>query len=404
MAIYHLTAKTGSKAKGQSAEAKSCYLQREGKYAKGKAELIYAQSGNMPSWAIEDPRAFWKSADKHERANGRLFKEIEFALPKELSLKARQKLAIRFSEKVVGLGLPYTLAIHAGKGSNPHCHLMISERINDGIERPPEQFFKRYNGKSPNRGGAQKTDSLKPKEWLEEIRADWADMANQALKKAGQKSRIDHRTLKAQGIDRIPTIHLGPNIVEMEAKGIRTDRANQVLTVERQEHERDRQNQISTEQRRVSRGSRANSRGFSADNRTDLTPTRETSGAFKRFWRRFRAYRGVKGVGGVERPPRKLYRAVSRLSSVSSGGGNSSSVLSDLNRLFSERRRNREIEQRAREFEAKVQASRDQGRGLERLHREVGQYQSRGKEDRRKNSGLQIKPKKDKSRDWGMGM
>ncbi|MDE7981757.1 hypothetical protein PZE18_27145, partial [Escherichia coli] len=47
------------------------------------------------------------------------------------------------------------------------CHLMISERINDGIERPAAQWFKRYNGKTPEKGGAQKTEALKPKAWLE---------------------------------------------------------------------------------------------------------------------------------------------------------------------------------------------------------------------------------------------
>ena len=42
----------------------------------------------MPEWAEEDPRSYWKAADEHERVNGRLFREVEFALPRELTKTA----------------------------------------------------------------------------------------------------------------------------------------------------------------------------------------------------------------------------------------------------------------------------------------------------------------------------
>lgn len=86
---------------------------------------------------------------------------------------------------------------------------MISERINDGIERPAAQWFKRYNGKTPEKGGAQKTEALKPKAWLEQTREAWADHANRALERAGHDARIDHRTLEAQGIERLPVFTWG---------------------------------------------------------------------------------------------------------------------------------------------------------------------------------------------------
>ena len=41
-----------------------------------------------------------------------------------------------------GERLPYTLAVHRGDGENPHAHLMFSERVNDGIERSREQWFR----------------------------------------------------------------------------------------------------------------------------------------------------------------------------------------------------------------------------------------------------------------------
>ena len=105
--------------------------------------------------------------------------------------------------------LPYTLAIHVGNGANPHCHLMISERGNDNIERSAEQWFKRYNAAEPEAGGARKSTALKPKAWLEETRAAWAEQTNQALQEAGLEIQIDHRSLAAQGIARVPGIHLG---------------------------------------------------------------------------------------------------------------------------------------------------------------------------------------------------
>src|SRR5260363_358914 len=55
-------------------------------------------------------------------------------------------------------------------------------------------------------------------------RSRWRSRANLALKKAGHEAHIDHRTLEAQGIERVPQIHIGPHVVEMEAQGIQTKR------------------------------------------------------------------------------------------------------------------------------------------------------------------------------------
>ena len=103
---------------------------------------------------------------------------------------------------------------------------MISERANDEIERSPEQWFKRYNAAEPEAGGAQKSTALKPKDWLLETRAAWAAQTNDALKEAGLEIRIDHRSLEAQGIERLPGIHLGPAAAAMEARGVLSERGN----------------------------------------------------------------------------------------------------------------------------------------------------------------------------------
>ena len=114
----------------------------------------------MPEWAQDNPRAYWAAADENERANGRLFRDIEFALPKELSERQQVALAREFSASVTtgtGERLPYTLAVHHGEGENPHAHLMFSERANDGIARSAEQWFRRHNPKAQDQGGAKKS-------------------------------------------------------------------------------------------------------------------------------------------------------------------------------------------------------------------------------------------------------
>jgi hypothetical protein len=212
MAIYHLTVKTGTRAGGQSAQAKADYIQREGRYTRDRQdELIHAESGHLPAWAEAAPSQYWEAADLYERANGRLFKEIEFAL------------ARAFAEAVTNTPdgpLPYTFALHAGKGENPHCHLLVSERVNDGHARTPAIWFKRAaTGQAASeRGGAKKTEALKPQAWLEATRAHWADLANAALARAGIAARIDHRSLAAQGVDRVPTQHLGPAALGYEQR------------------------------------------------------------------------------------------------------------------------------------------------------------------------------------------
>ena len=227
MAVFHLKASFGSRAGGQSARAKSDYIEREGRYEKDGEELEHKEHGNMPKWAEDDPGKYWEAADEHERANGRLYSEVQFALPKELNEDERREAASSFAERVCsGERLPYTLAIHRGgaTGENPHAHLMFSERGHDGIERDAEQWFKRHNAKAPEKGGARKSRAAKAGDWLEKTRKAWEQEANRALERAGRGERIDHRSLaerrdeayrdgdleRAAQLSREPNVHLGP--------------------------------------------------------------------------------------------------------------------------------------------------------------------------------------------------
>ena len=76
-------------------------------------ELEHTEYGNMPEWAEDAPRSYWQAADDHERTNGRLYREIQFALPKELSENERWEVASGFACWLSGgERLPYTLTVH----------------------------------------------------------------------------------------------------------------------------------------------------------------------------------------------------------------------------------------------------------------------------------------------------
>lgn len=203
MAIYHLNARKGSRDAGKSALAKLQYVTRTGRYAGGAAEVAWSLSGNLPGWAA-GPSAFWSAADAHERANGRLFREYEVSLPRELGEAAWQGLVRRFADEVCGGDrLPWTAAIHRGGGKNPHFHFVVNERADDGIERDAAGWFSQAArpGQDPAGGGARKTQRLEKKRFLYRLREAWAETANAALAEAGHAARIDHRTLAAQRDD-----------------------------------------------------------------------------------------------------------------------------------------------------------------------------------------------------------
>lgn len=215
MAIYHLSAKTASKGKGQSASAMRAYRERDGRYSNQADPLVYSESGNLPGWA-DDSAHFWESVDTYERSNGRVCVEYECSLPRELDWRERVQLAKEYAEEITGGQLPYTFAIHRGDnketgevGQNPHVHIMVNERVSDGIERSPEQHFKRANGKDPERGGAKK-ENLYKREILEQNRSLWAQAQNRHLEQRGHAARVDHRSYKERNIGKAPTKHVGP--------------------------------------------------------------------------------------------------------------------------------------------------------------------------------------------------
>ena len=187
MALARLSVGVGKKGK---AAPHALYIAREENYMKDNDDLEKMEAkahGNMPKWAEKEPNYFWKMSDEHERKNGTSYREHVIALPRELSIEQRHELVKNWIEQEIGDKHAYQYAIHNppaldGK-DQPHVHLMFSERLIDGIERDPKQYFMRYNSKHPERGGAKKANipkfSADRKEELKAMRERWEQMCNQ---------------------------------------------------------------------------------------------------------------------------------------------------------------------------------------------------------------------------------
>lgn len=208
MAVGRIQVNAGKKGKGKPHYS---YIMAQDRYTKKKVELVYSKSDNMPDWAIDNPKLFWQMADDCERANGTSYREHILTLPREFNLEQNLSLIDEWIQKEIP-NQPYSFAIHNPKASDgkeqPHCHLMFSERLDDGIQRTPEQYFKRYNSKNPEKGGVKKINTgLSPKERRENIkslRANWGDCLNNHLARYNLNANIDMRNWKERGLSSPP--------------------------------------------------------------------------------------------------------------------------------------------------------------------------------------------------------
>ena len=198
------------------------YINRE-KAFKNRGDCIFTQH-HLPNWANDNPKNFFKAADKYEGKNRRRYVEIEFSLPNELtSVEDYKKVIDQFIDHHLKDHY-YAYAIHEKIGNlsdgvrHPHCHIMFSERLIDDVEkiqeRKPENFFKYPARKKPD--GTEPTfqeklnlGAPKNKIWNQnskfvfQLREDFAKIQNTVLAEKGFSIRVDHRSLKAQHDDAI---------------------------------------------------------------------------------------------------------------------------------------------------------------------------------------------------------
>ena len=201
----------------RSAATRFRYIARQREFAAHPDQLVHLESGNMPSVMVGlVPHAFWQAADRYSRRHGRRYFEIRVTLPRGLTGDQQVTLVRTFAQAVGRSGddpryrLPYTFAIHPGRGTNPHAHIMISPAQNDGVSRPLDKWFLRGNSKQPSNGGAPKAREITRHRWLLAMRLGWEQTANWLLREWNTGLAIDRRSLKDRGSTRIPTLPLGP--------------------------------------------------------------------------------------------------------------------------------------------------------------------------------------------------
>lgn len=229
MAITRFSLKARTRSGAQMAQRAVQYLTREGPYApahsvepaqrevsylvretaatRARDDLVWQQVGNLPVWAQGSASQFFEAAVAYERTNGRWGIALQAALPRELSREQQMALTHDFLHAHLP-DKPYLVVMHeprtATGETQPHIHVLFSERSMDGIEREEAQFFKRANRAQPERGGAAKDLYWHERRCPGRIRQAWVDLTNYHLERAGHDVRVDARSLYARGIEREP--------------------------------------------------------------------------------------------------------------------------------------------------------------------------------------------------------
>ena len=249
MAIYHLSIKIISRGKGKSAVAASAY--RSGEKIKNEYDGIvhdFTRKGGIAHTEILLPQnapqefanrsVLWNSVEKIEKSkNSQLAREIEIALPKELDREKQIELVRNYvKENFVDVGMCADIAIHDKNDGNPHAHILLTMRpLNEdktwGAKSKKEYIFDEKGEKVKLKNGNYKTRKIDTVDWNEQDKAEhwrkaWADITNKYLEENNIQDKVDHRSYQRQGIEQIPTIHLGVSATQMEKKGITTDRGN----------------------------------------------------------------------------------------------------------------------------------------------------------------------------------
>ncbi len=243
MAIYHLSMKIISRSAGRSATGASAYRSAE-RIRDERTGLVfdYRRKTNVawkkifapvfaPSWAHDRVALFNAVEIAEVRKDAQVAREIVVALPHELSRDRQIDLLDRFVRReLVAQGMIADVCLHTPEG-NHHAHILLTMR-NIGAD-----------------GFGKKNTDWNKKEFLEHLREAWALHCNRRLSVAGAKSRLDHRTLRAQGQMRRPSLHEGPTRKAMQRRGhsTRIQRINQLI---KQENDMDKELQglqLSTE-------------------------------------------------------------------------------------------------------------------------------------------------------------
>ncbi|MCP3417954.1 Ti-type conjugative transfer relaxase TraA, partial [Bradyrhizobium brasilense] len=219
MAIYHLHVKVIGRKSGSSAVASAAYrsgsrlrderLDRSHDFS-GKRGVVHSEvmlPENAPE-AWSDRERLWNDVEAFEiRKDAQLAREVEFAIPREMTQAQGIELARDFARaEFVERGMIADLNVHWDVTEDgmpkPHAHVMLTMRAVD------------------ENGFGQKVRDWNRTEMVERWRERWAEIANERLAELDIDARIDHRSLEAQGIALEPQSQIGAPAKRIEDRGI----------------------------------------------------------------------------------------------------------------------------------------------------------------------------------------
>src|SRR5215213_7767165 len=237
VAIYHFSAKMIARSNGRSAVAAAAYRSASGLLDerearphdfRHKADVVHSEillpAGAPERWS--DRAVVWNAVEASEtRKDAQLAREVEFALPRELRREEGVALARAFVQRAfVGRGMVADLNVHwpldAHGAGQPHAHVMLTLR-----EAGREGFGRKvraWNGVAELQG------------WREA----WTATANACLAALGHAARIDHRSLKEQGLALEPQNKIGPAGARRAERGEAAERAAEHRALARRNGER----------------------------------------------------------------------------------------------------------------------------------------------------------------------
>lgn len=217
-----------SRANGSSALASAAYrsaerlhderLDRDHDFS-NKAGVVHSEV-LLPDGAPErlgDRSTLWNEVEAGEkRRDAQLAREVEFAIPREMTESQGIDLARDFVKtEFVERGMIADLNVHWDMGSDglakPHAHVMLTMREVTGREADEPAF------------GAKVRDWNKT-ELVQEWREHWAGHVNERLASLDIDAQIDHRSLEDQGIELEPQNKIGPAASRMPEHGLEAER------------------------------------------------------------------------------------------------------------------------------------------------------------------------------------
>lgn len=193
-----------------------------------------------------DRSALWNSVEKIEKSkNSQLAREIEVALPIELDREQQIQLVRDYVQKnFVSVGICADIAIHDKKTRNPHAHIMLTMRPLEqsgewGAKSKKEYILDKNGQRITQKNGSFKSRKIDTVDWNNKEKAElwreaWANSVNRSLAEQGIQEKVDHRSYERQGIEQIPSMHMGVSATQMERRGIVTEKGDKNRLIKEQ--------------------------------------------------------------------------------------------------------------------------------------------------------------------------